>query len=235
LKKRDRCLIEDLRSSTEKIGDLYPILEDFYGNIIDGKHRLEANKGWPRRRLENVKTERDRIIVKLVSNACRRTMSSQEKKDLLKEMGGVLLQEGVQRGEISKRISEESGMSYTWVMKYLPGEFKDQLQSERASSATRHGAEIAKILRILKPPRQKLLEIQKYRNANNVLVFINKALYKRIEKTCEMLSTTPEILVQNIIEGKLTEISAYDRDTKMMLQRKLMLHACMPCPSNQCL
>jgi hypothetical protein len=39
-----------------------------------------------------------------------------------------------------------TGMSYQWVIKYLPDRFKEQLQSERAKPALRRGAETSKLL-----------------------------------------------------------------------------------------
>jgi len=48
-------------------------------------------------------------------------------------------------------------MSYRWVMKYLPGRFKDDSQSARASSAARRAAKVRKLLEFLKPPRATLI------------------------------------------------------------------------------
>ena len=50
-------LMEELRSSSKRIGQLYPILIDYYGSIIGGKHRFNVDKKWKRIRLENIKTE----------------------------------------------------------------------------------------------------------------------------------------------------------------------------------
>lgn len=150
MEEKEPDLVENLKSSILKVGRLYPVLEDYYGNIIDGQHRLKADKGWPRIRLENVKTERDRIIVRLISNACRRSVSAKEKTEMLDKLGEIMLEEGVKPGEISKKIAEETGMSYRWVMKYLPEKYKDKSQSEKASSAARCAARF--LDKLLKPP-----------------------------------------------------------------------------------
>jgi len=36
---KDTSVIAELKSSSERIGQLYPILVDHHGNIIDGEHR----------------------------------------------------------------------------------------------------------------------------------------------------------------------------------------------------
>ena len=107
-RKNTEHLLEDFKSSAEKVGKLYPILEDFYGNIIDGEHRLEADEDWPKIRLEKVKTERERIIVRLIGNACRRSVSAQEKTEMLDKLGCILLEEGLKLGEIAEKIAEDT-------------------------------------------------------------------------------------------------------------------------------
>jgi len=110
------------------------VFEDSHEEIIDRIHRLKTDENRPRLRLENVKTEKNRIIVRLILNACRRTVPAQEKMEMLERLGEILLEE-VKPGEISKKIAEETWMSYRWMMKYLPDRFKDEVKSESASAA----------------------------------------------------------------------------------------------------
>ncbi|PIU60071.1 hypothetical protein COS86_00940 [Candidatus Bathyarchaeota archaeon CG07_land_8_20_14_0_80_47_9] len=133
-----RGMIPELKSSSRRVGQLYPILLDYYGNIIDGEHRYSVDEGWRTMRLEHIRTEKDRLIARIISNTVRRSVPSREKTMLLARLGEVYLNEGVEPGRIVYKIAEETGMSYTWVMKYLPEKFKDYTQSERATSATRH-------------------------------------------------------------------------------------------------
>ena len=67
---------QELKSSSKRIGQLYPILVDYYGNIIDGKHRFSADRKWKRTILEGIKTEKDRLIARIIGNNLRRTVSS---------------------------------------------------------------------------------------------------------------------------------------------------------------
>lgn len=198
-------LAEDLELSVEKVGNLYPVLEDYYGNLVDGQHRLEADAKWPRIRLKHIKTEKQRIIARLISNACRRIVSAEEKVNMLDKLGQILLKEDLGLGELSKKIAEETGMSYTWVMKYLPAKYKEQSQSQRASSATRHVARADGFPWQLKPTEEKLIAIEKYRNSNFVFFAMKKSLYERIERVSDILRTTPEILIQSAIEENIRQ------------------------------
>ena len=222
LLKNEPDLAEGLKSSTEKVGKLYPVLEDFFGNVIDGQHRLEADEDWPRIRLENVKTEKERIIARLVSNTCRRYVPAQEKTEMLDKLGEILLEEGVQPGEISKEISEETGMSYRWVMKYLQDKYKSRPQKhEFLTETSKVARRAANILRVLKPPREKLLEMAKYANTQHALYTVKKRLQEKIERAAEKVNTTPEVLVQNIIEEKLREFAALKQEDVEAIQHAL--------------
>lgn len=53
----------DLERSEKTIGQLYPILRDAKGRVIDGYHRLDANPKWKSVQLDNVRTEEERLIV----------------------------------------------------------------------------------------------------------------------------------------------------------------------------
>jgi hypothetical protein len=128
---------------------------------------------------------------------------------MLDKIGRILIKEGIPRGEISKEIAKITGMSYPWVVKYLPQEYKDKLQSIRAKSAINHIAGRSGLSKLSKEPREQLIKIGKYGNSDIVLAAIRKALFNRIEKACRALDTTPETLIQNIIEEKLGEIFTF--------------------------
>ncbi|MEM2518060.1 MAG: hypothetical protein QXO49_03805 [Candidatus Bathyarchaeia archaeon] len=58
---------------------------------------------------------------------CRRKVSAKEKREILQRLGEIYLREGLKRGtELAYKISEETGMSYRWVMKYLPSNLKER-------------------------------------------------------------------------------------------------------------
>jgi hypothetical protein len=137
---QEKPIISYLRFSSKNVGRLYPVLIDKQGNVIDGLHRLKADKNWPKIKLENVETEEQRLITRLISNACRRNVPAKEKIETLAKLGEIYQKEGVKPGKIAQKIAEKTGMSYTWVMKYLPEKLKDPTQSDRAKSALRRRA-----------------------------------------------------------------------------------------------
>ena len=194
--------IEDFKSSAQKVGKLYPVLEDSYGNVIDGQHRLEADEDWPRIRLESVKTEKDKIIVRLIGNACRRTVPAQEKTDMLDKLGSILLKEGLKPGEIAEKIAEDTGMSYRWVVKYLPKEYKDPTQSRRRSHESSDAHRATGLLAdVFEPPKRRNgLKINKYGNTEFVLLMLDKSFYSEFEDDCLELEMPPEYCVMKALE-----------------------------------
>jgi len=220
--KQNELLLE-LRLSKKKIGMLYPILEDFHGNIIDGHHRLKVDNEWPRMRLVNVKTKKSGIVAKLISNTCRRTVSSKEKTEMLDELGDILLKEGVEKGQVSKQLAELTGMSYRWVVMYLPKKYKDYSQSERASSAAKFAAKSTKVLQQLREnPIKNFIEIGRYKNANFMILMIKQPLFERIQKTCNSLQLEPNIFIQNAIEEKIKELSAITKNFNISYKEEVM-------------
>jgi hypothetical protein len=116
--------ISELKASSERVGKLYPLLLDKYGNIIGGKHRLEVDENWPKVKLEHIETDKQLLIANIGDNVCRRLVSSEEKRKMLAQIGEMYLNEGVEQGEVAFKIAEETGMSYRWAMKYMPARYK---------------------------------------------------------------------------------------------------------------
>lgn len=116
--------ISDLRLSSQRVGRLYPVLLDKEGNMIDGQHRLAADADWPKIRLDYITSERERLLARLISNVCRRTVPPEEKSEMLERLGRIYLGQGERPGKLAYRIAVETGMSYRWVMKYLPNDMK---------------------------------------------------------------------------------------------------------------
>ena len=101
-----------------------PILLDRHGNVTDGRRRLAAGKNWPKIKLKHIKTEDERLIARLISDVCRRRVSAREKREILGKLGEIYLGEEVKPEKIGYKIAEMTGMSYRWVMKYLPDKLK---------------------------------------------------------------------------------------------------------------
>ena len=200
---KDTSVIAELKSSSERMGQLYPILVDHQGNIIDGEHRYGVDKGWRTMQLDHIRTEKDRLIARIISNNVRRSVPQSEKTESLAKLGEFYLsKEGVEPGKISQKIMEETGMSYTWVMKYLPNRFKDSAQSDRAGTATRHVAGIDKLV----DPPEDVLTIKTYANADFVNIMVKRTLYEQLEKEAKRLETKPDALIYNALLLMLEKI-----------------------------
>jgi hypothetical protein len=209
---KQKPIISYLKFSSKNVGRLYPVLIDKQGNVIDCMHRLKADKNWPKIKLENVETEEQRLITRLISNVCRRNVPAKEKTEILAKLGEIYQKEGVEPGKIAQKIAEETGMSYRWVMKYLPEQFKDGIQSERASSAARRAAkeDPKRLVSFeLEEPPKGAVAIKAYGNTNFVNIMLERRLYKQLEETAEKLQTTPDKLIYNAIRIILKSLSAH--------------------------
>lgn len=77
------------------------------------------------------------------------------------------------------------------VMKYLPEQFKDSLQSERASAATRRVAgkdpKHRMISLELEEPPKGAVTIKTYGNTNFVGIMLQKKFYRQLEEAARRL------------------------------------------------
>jgi len=116
--------VYDLAKSRRSVGPLYPILLDAHGRIIDGLHRREADANWPSVMLEHIKTERERLVARIVANTCRRDVSLEERGAQIQELAKLLAQEGVKREQMVSKIAELTGLTDRYIRMLLPEEFK---------------------------------------------------------------------------------------------------------------
>lgn len=202
-----------LRLSSRWVGRLYPVLLDQQGNVIDGKHRLVVDENWPKMRLDHVESEEDRLLVRLVSNVCRRKVSAAEKREILQELGEIYIRMGVKPGmELACKISGRTGMSYRWVMKYLPDKYKERPQKHEFLTQTSKVAHHATLRLdfLLDEPAERVLTVKKYANVDFVHVVLEKRFYEDVEKLAENLGTPPDTIINNLLVStvrKLKEIS----------------------------
>ncbi|MEM3628358.1 MAG: hypothetical protein QXE06_03205 [Candidatus Bathyarchaeia archaeon] len=84
-----------MRFSSERVGRLYPVLLDRYGNVVDGLHRLEADPNRPKIRLDHIESDEQRLVARLIANVCRRNVPAGEKSRMLEELGELYVKAGV--------------------------------------------------------------------------------------------------------------------------------------------
>jgi hypothetical protein len=218
-----------LRLSSRRVGRLYPVLLDKHGNVIDGKHRLAADANWPKMRLDHVESEEDRLIARLICNVCRRNVSAEEKREILQELGELHVKAGLKPGtELASKISEETGMSYRWVMKYLPDNFKERpgvggpplvfnltnvkeklYKGKVACRATQEYEQL------LGEPKERVLTVKKYNNTDFMNIVIERQFYARLQESPEKLRIEPEAIISNIFFSalrKLEQLAAQKKD-----------------------
>lgn len=124
----------DIKDSIPRVGHLYPVLKDAYGNVIDGLHRLRQDPSWPVKKLDNITDPLQLAIARLVANVCRRDVAAEEKTEWLRQIATMT-------GWSPKDIADHLPVSYSWVIKYLPEEFKDKEKKTAASKGGEARAE----------------------------------------------------------------------------------------------
>ena len=108
-----------LAKSIMQVGYLYPVLKDANGNVIDGYHRLDIDPEWPVKKVDEVRDPVQLAIARLIANVCRRDVPAEEKTEWLGQIAELT-------GWAPKQIAASLPVSYTWVMKYLPDEYKER-------------------------------------------------------------------------------------------------------------
>jgi hypothetical protein len=131
LSEEDELLLT-LRKLREFVGELYPVLVDEEGNIIDGWHRVKVNPNWHRKTVK-CKDMSDKAIVWLAAHA-RRDVSPKELSVKMIHVAEKLLTEGVPREQIVAKIAEITGYSERHVRRLLPAKYKAK-EKARAQKA----------------------------------------------------------------------------------------------------
>jgi len=127
----------DLKKSKATIGQLYPVLKDAAGKVIDGVHRQEADPHWRTEVHPEIDTEEKFLIARCVANWHRRQVPRQEKKEWINGLARIYKKQGLKVGgippeknEIVEKIVSVTGLSEGTVREFLHEEFKQE-QLER--------------------------------------------------------------------------------------------------------
>jgi len=211
----------DLKKS-EKIGQLYPILVDARGTVIDGFHRLEADPNWRREKIPEINTEEKLLIARCIANWHRRQVPSEEKEEWINGLARIYKKQGLKvrsksgRNEIMARIMEVTGLSDRAIGIYLRSEYKQEPAydierrqpvipaSERIEHALgkeyveRHRKEVEHELRprIEKEVRNKIIEEEIKPKVKEELSRDVEFIREAIEKAPEVLPTLPEKTIE---------------------------------------
>jgi D-ribose pyranose/furanose isomerase RbsD len=149
-------------------------------------------------------------------------VSSSEKSDTLARLGRIYLEAGERPGKLAYRIAQETGMSYRWVMKYLPDDLKARpglggpaLLGAQKLYKCKNNNNICKVARsatidfekLVAKPQGKRFIIRTYANANFVNFALEKKMYQDFEKVAESLGSTAETIICNAMILILKEIA----------------------------
>jgi hypothetical protein len=115
----------DLDQSRRSLEELYAVLLDAHGNIIDGNSRLQAYPGWRTERRENIKTRTQLWLARIIANNHRRIVSREERIQQFTELAKSLVEdEAVTRENVVSTISKLTTFTERYVRELLPNEYK---------------------------------------------------------------------------------------------------------------
>jgi len=122
----------DLKKS-KKVGQLYPVLIDAKGNVVDGFHRLEADPNWRKETLSEIDTEEKLLVARCVANWNRRQVSMEEKEEWINGLAEIYRKQGLKvrsqgsgKNEIIAKIGEVTGLNPPTIQYYLAEEYKQK-------------------------------------------------------------------------------------------------------------
>ena len=115
----------DLGVSRRSVRELYPVLLDALGNVIDGFHRLRIDPGWRTETLGHVLTPTQLVLTRIIANTHRRSISREEREEQINELARCLSEdEGVPGEEILSTIADLTTFSERYVRGLLSSEYK---------------------------------------------------------------------------------------------------------------
>jgi len=205
--------ISYLMNSARLIGQLYPVLVDKQGNVIDGEHRIKADPSWPTVEVQTVFSEEQKIVAKLVANVCRRNVSSTEKTTILRDLGRLYLKQGLKPSKLAMEISRKTGLTYRWVMKYIPSDFKMRpglggpktrpklCGNKRALLTTEEEKQ-----ELLHEPPEKVASITNYSNTEFATIILNRRFYLKLKEAASALDVNPNIILNNALLLTLRQV-----------------------------
>lgn len=135
VKKLSEEEIIPYKESAATIGQLYPVIKDKFGNIIDGKNRLQADPDWRTETIANIDSEEKLLVARAVANWHRRAVPENEKREWINGLAEIYKKQGLKvktafpfENEIKQKIVEVTGLSSDIVETYLLDEFKQKMK-----------------------------------------------------------------------------------------------------------
>lgn len=113
--KIDQVRIETLRDSMDAVGQVYPVLKNLRGEVIDGFHRKRVDPNWKEMVLPvDDPIETLRLMIHL--NLIRRKVGKEEKEGWITDCRSLLQERGLKGTQ--EEIHKAMKISQPWVSKY---------------------------------------------------------------------------------------------------------------------
>jgi len=129
----------NLGASRRYVRELYPVILDAHGNVIDGNSRLDVDPRWRTETLGHIETPAQLWAARIIANSCRRDVSRGERAEEFKELARCLVEEGRPRDQVAAAISEITTFSERYVQLLLPAEYKRPYKSDLRSLSAQEG------------------------------------------------------------------------------------------------
>jgi hypothetical protein len=121
--KIDWFRLEDLKASEATAGQIYPVIKDANGTVIDGLHRKRVDPNWKEITLP-ITDELEAMKLRVHLNIMRRKVPKDEKAEWIQETRRILQQRN-EKGT-QEDIARVLGLSLNWVKKYDPKRTKQE-------------------------------------------------------------------------------------------------------------
>lgn len=124
---------ESLSKSEQIVGQLYPVIVNQTGKVLDGNHRVEENPSWHKKVVET-KSRAEEILVRIHAHH-RRRVSQEETKAMLLELAAGLEASGTECRTISAEITKLTPYSDRYIQMLLPEKYKQPEKVEAGKVA----------------------------------------------------------------------------------------------------
>jgi len=108
--------VKEIKTSETELGQIYPVVKDQFGNILDGFHRKQVNPNWKETKVE-VADPLHALRIRVHANAIRRTVEPEEKNEWIMEARRLLNPDDPMQPS-QEEVAEALGMSRQWVSKF---------------------------------------------------------------------------------------------------------------------
>jgi len=150
----DSELIEQLKKSRTVVGEYSPVIVDFDGEILSGRHRKEAS--WERTETIDSRAIAEKLgvtvaiakeVVRMHFNLQRKPSREETQESLLK-IAKELELKGVSKENIASEVAKLVPYSHAWVWELLPLEYKQPKKVE----AGKIGAQVVEQKKVIEVP-----------------------------------------------------------------------------------